>query len=255
MKVMTYNMQGSKGGNTWDLIERIMIEHDLDICMLQECGNPPISFKKNLNKNVLTLPSLKNKYGMLSRVICRKIQKGTGSRPGPEFYLVHAAWGVARNGRGTRNGSAGFVNSRCSLAVVSRVEPEKLVYVKNHLKDKQRPAIGMQINCDIGAGAQKVVFASVHAFAGGGNDGPSFIKQIKELAKEKKFAWVCGGDWNMEPSNWNAAKLNGSFLFEPDKPTHAGVSRYDYILSSVNNFHKGQVISNLADSDHFPVIY
>jgi cytolethal distending toxin subunit B len=227
----------ARNDNRWtSTVAAFFQNSQTEIVLLQECGAPPVTAMLNPVEDMAWLPPVPRRpvevqYGLWY----------TGSTAGTasERHLYHATWDVG--------------GDRCNLAIVTRSAPISLVYIPNPLRRGLRPAIGV---CYGTAGGPKLIF-SIHGLSGSGNDCPRFLHAMSALAGYYGMSWVCGGDFNRQPQEWNRIDLpgdaNSNFAREMTFP--ASRSIFDYAWSSREPDFPPVVHSTIYPSDHYPVSF
>lgn len=223
--MVTWNMQGANDefGNKWNqYVEQLVKNHDY-IC-LQEAGPLPSGNISNEQPPPwLTVAPPNNRYEW--KYV--KWNVGTRSRP----VNVYILW--------LRSYSS---SNRVNLAVCSKTQPDHLIYIPPGLSTpKARPSIGMHI--------EPYHVYTLHGLSGSGNDTPALIRKISRIAAP----WYALGDYNREPQTWTPPD---GVICPPDKPTHEGEKKLDYMVRSGSEAETGEVQPAGATwSDHAFVTY
>ncbi|MCG6499768.1 hypothetical protein [Kitasatospora sp. A2-31] len=119
--------------------------------------------------------------------------------------------------------------------------------------EQSRPALAIVD----GEGAEAVMFASIHAFSGGGGDAPTLVTQVSVAAgAESGGRWAVLGDYNRAPQTLQGSLPAGSRVYRPAQATQLSGNELDYLVSSMDveawdAVHVGQ---NYA-SDHYQVFF
>lgn len=233
MNVVTWNMQGATGSgeSKWntDVARLFKQQPNLEVALLQEAGAPPASAVDVAYPAFITPGPAFNWAYMQWNL-------GSASRP----QIVNIYWVQCDTG-GNRN----------NLAIAFRLAPVNLMYIPNPiiavLPKVNRPAIGVRFA--YGAGALNLY--TLHAFSGGGGDGPYFLNAVNALGAP----WAVGGDFNRDPNTMPPGVLPFLCPHNPDA-THPGSgTNLDYAFRSFAPPVNGIVGVKFVVSDHYPVYY
>lgn len=229
--IVTWNMQGATalGESKWntDVARLFKQQPNLNVALLQEAGSPPASA-------VAAAAPAFNTAGPAFNWAYMQWNLGTASRPqNINIYWVQCDTGGNRN----------------NLAIAFRLAPVSLMYIPNPIiaLPVNRPAIGVRF----AYGAGTLDLYTLHAFSGGGGDGPGFLNAINA----RGAPWAVGGDFNRNPNTMPPGML--PFLC-PHNPvaTHPGSgTNLDYAFRSFAPAVNGIVDVNFVVSDHYPVYY
>ncbi|MGW5861374.1 RICIN domain-containing protein [Streptomyces sp. NPDC055239] len=131
------------------------------------------------------------------------------------------------------------------LGMVTSWQPDNVLPINS----VYRPALGVVNRAD------GILFASVHAASGGGNDAGALLRRIAEAAFLQGFLdWAALGDFNRTPQN--LAALNppaGYRVYNGGQATQQSGNELDYMVSDVDTDRwQATVLSNYG-SDHWPV--
>lgn len=218
MIVGTWNMQGSSHSqeNKWNEgVMNMMVQLNVDVFCLQECGSVPAS--ANL------------------------LQNNFGGIPG----LVLYSWG------GTTTRPFGYIlfypadpnGNRCNLAIVSRVLPANPALLYPAAPPVWRPVIGANYG---------IYCFTIHAISPGGPDVAGLLNAINGTGVGN---WLAAGDYNRAPDGafpagpWQVCPPNGNTY-----PATNPQQKYDY-LAEVGAAARIGTVVNLQMSDHLPVVY
>lgn len=231
MNIVTWNMQGATGSgeSKWNTdVKRLFLKANVEVALLQESGVPP--------RSSVAVAPLGFLFGAAPPFVWQSLlwNLGTASRP----HNVGIYW-VQCDTAANRNNLAIAFN-------VTTVAAQNLLYLSNPTGPANRPAIGIRFA--YGGGALDVY--TLHAFSGGGGDGPGFLGAINARGAH----WAVGGDFNRNPNTMPAGL--GALCPHNPVPTHPGSgTNLDYAFKSFAPAVNGIVDANFVVSDHYPVYY
>ncbi|MGW2231448.1 RICIN domain-containing protein [Streptomyces formicae] len=131
------------------------------------------------------------------------------------------------------------------LGMVTAWQPDNVLAIPG----VYRPALGVVNRAD------GILFASVHAASGGGNDAGSLLRRIAETAFLQGFLdWAALGDFNRSPQDLPALGLpSGARIYNGGQATQQSGNELDYMVSDVDTDRwQASVLPNYG-SDHWPI--
>lgn len=243
MNVITWNMQGATGfgENKWRTDVARLFNRGAQICLLQECGNPPPSALP------IPAPPVFGGAAVPGGINWNYYSWNIGSRRHP--CTVGIFW-LETDPAGHRVNLA--IATVIFAGVPGAVVPNGIMYVPPAGGiAAARPAIGIRI--PFGGGNANIF--TLHALAGGGGDAPALITNINGGGAP----WFAAGDMNRLPATWGAVALPGGVVGCPNSgdPTHPGTgTNLDYgFANGIAPAAAGLVMSDFVVSDHYPVYY
>lgn len=136
-------------------------------------------------------------------------------------------------------------HSTRNLGMITAWEPDNVIVIPG----VYRPTLGV-VNRGDG-----ILFASVHAASGGGNDAGSVLRRVQTAAFFQGFLdYAALGDFNREPGN--LADLNppaGHHIYNPGQGTQVSGGELDYMVSDVDTDRWQATVLGNPGSDHWPV--
>lgn len=250
MYVITWNMQGAKGGtgssfdmkkastryeSKWvDNITSIMKSNQVGVMMLQEVGSlPPLAVP--INQPVKWATNYAPPNGMAFGVYQWNVGSST------RMFIVNILWILCDTGA-----------SRNNLAIVwnNDLTASNYYFINNTMDG--RPAIGVTLTKN----SNTMNFFTLHAFSGNGNDAQGLVTGAAAAsgAGSTNIPYFMAGDFNRDPKN--AYVPTGAFLCNHDEvSTHPGSdTNLDYAICSSTEVN-GTVLKEYVASDHLPVMY
>ncbi|UVS68377.1 endonuclease/exonuclease/phosphatase family protein [Nitrososphaera viennensis] len=219
MIAATWNMQGSSHSqeNKWNEgVKNMMVQLNIDVFCLQECGSVPAS--ANL---------LQNNFG---GIVGLSLYSWGGTTTRPFAYILF--YPADPNG------------NRCNLAVVSKVLPANPALLYPAAAPVWRPALGADYGGDY--------CFTIHAISPGGADVSGLLNAISGAVIGN---WLAAGDFNRPPDGtfppgpWQVCPPNSNTY-----PATNPQAKYDYLVEVGAAAITGTVI-NLQMSDHLAVVY
>lgn len=237
MRVATWNMQGAAtdADSKWNIgVQHLLANDEVEVLLLQECGAPPPGAAAAL------LPGNWIGAAPFPGACSAWTYQVGGSWRGARYQIIHVAWHPPG------------VSERCNLAVVTRAPPVACFYIENPLDPSSRPAIGVVALHPVRG---QVLLGSLHAFSGGGNDGPGFLRHTEFLSHMiGGRPWFCGGDFNRAPATWGPGSAPaGASIWHPRAPTQMAGGELDYAWSSAAAGATRALPG--TSSDHIPVLF
>jgi hypothetical protein len=132
-----------------------------------------------------------------------------------------------------------------NLSTITKIEPHQLILAPS--PKGGRPAIGVRL---VPAGRTIDVY-TVHAWSGGGADGPDLLNSIARASGNTH--WFAAGDYNRPADKWPTLP-RGVVLCPSSGKTHQRGGTLDYAFRSGNSSITGAVMP-ITDSDHDPVAF
>ncbi|MEU8540315.1 RICIN domain-containing protein [Streptomyces sp. NPDC048717] len=132
-----------------------------------------------------------------------------------------------------------------NLGMVTAWQPDNVLPING----VYRPALGVVNRAD------GILFASVHAASGGGNDAGSLLRRIADTAFYQGFLdWAALGDFNRSPQDLPALGLpQNARIYNGGQATQQSGNELDYMVSDVDTDRwQASVLPNYG-SDHWPV--
>ncbi|MET8828150.1 RICIN domain-containing protein [Streptomyces sp. NPDC004610] len=131
------------------------------------------------------------------------------------------------------------------LGMITTYQPDSVQVIQG----VYRPALAVVNEAD------NVMFASVHAASGGGNDAGSLLRRIEQAAMYGNFLdWVALGDFNRSPQDLAMMGVPpGARIYHGGQATQLSGNELDYMVSDVHtNRWQATVLPNHG-SDHWPI--
>jgi cytolethal distending toxin subunit B len=243
MQIITWNMQGAGYPNEdkWNIVLSRLLgaANPPDAICLQECGDVPQSAQHNpVGAKVYTING------------CQVFvyQWPTSDRFLPR-YITFYPWDISQS-------------SRVNMSVVTSFEPDKnqisLVWSQGV---SHRPALGVSCPTILGKRTPRLWIYSFHAISPKGADAEDMIEAVNIFSEKDTYKqWLIAGDWNREPATLTG--LKDAVISPPNQATYSArtvrpISEYDYCVHNRLGSTPviGNVLADIALSDHYPVVF